>query len=152
MTISEKVVKQVSSGGVVFSEIDGKINVGLITRTARSGLRIYCLPKGWIEKNEGPEEAAIREVREETGLTGRILHKIGEINFFFYSDKKEKIVKDVHFYLLEYISGITEDHDDEVDDAGWFPMEKAIALLSYKNEREILIKAGDMIKNIISKR
>ena len=112
---------------------------------------VYCLPKGWIEKGEGPEEAAIREVREETGLTGRILHKIGEINYFFYSDKKEKIVKDVHFYLLEYISGITADHDEEVDDAGWFLLEEAIPLLSYKNEREILIKAGDMIKNIISK-
>ncbi|MBI5745732.1 MAG: NUDIX hydrolase [Nitrospirae bacterium] len=151
MSVREKVKEQVSSGGVIFREVDGRINVGLITRTARSGLTVYCLPKGWIEKDETPEEAAIREVREETGLTGRILNKIGEINYFFYSDKKEKIVKDVHFYLLEYISGITADHDEEVDDAGWFPFEEAIPLLSYKNEREILIKAGDMIRNIISK-
>lgn len=149
MHTKESVKEQVSSGGVVFRKRDGRIEVTVISRTARSGQKVYCLPKGWIEKGETPEEAAIREVREETGLTGRILQKIGEINYFFYSDKKERISKAVHFYLLEYISGNTSDHDDEVEDAGWFPLEDANALLSYKNEREILLKAGDIIKNIL---
>lgn len=149
MVTTEKVKRQVSSGGVVFRKRDGKIEVALISRTARNGLKVYCLPKGWIEKNETPEEAAIREVREETGLNGHILQKIGDIYYYFYSEKKEKISKAVHFYLLEYISGNTSDHDDEVEDAGWFPLEDASALLSYKNERDVLLKAGDIIKNIL---
>lgn len=151
MAITEKGKKQVSSGGVVFREKDGRIDVGLISRTTRSGSKVYCLPKGWIEKDESPEEAAIREVREETGIEGHILQKIGDINYYFYSEKKERISKAVHFYLLEYISGNTSDHDDEVEDAGWFPLEEATAILSYKNEKEILFKAGDIIKNILSK-
>lgn len=151
MHTKENVKEQVSSGGVVFREREGGIEVGLISRVTRNGLRVYCLPKGWIEKDETPEEAAIREIREETGLTGHILQKIGDINYFFYSERKERISKAVHFYLLEYISGNTSGHDEEVEDAGWFPIDKAISLLSYKNEKEILLKAGDIIKNTLFK-
>lgn len=145
---TKNIKQQVSSGGVVFRRGEGKIEVGLISRITKNGTRVYCLPKGWIEKDESPEEAAIREVREETGLEGRILMKIGDINYFFYSDKKEKIFKAVHFYLLEYISGNTSDHDKEVEDAGWFPLDEAIPLVAYKNEKEILLKVESIIKNL----
>lgn len=107
----------------------------------------WCLPKGIIDKNESAESAALREVREETGLSGEIAGKIGDISYwYFLKDENIKLYKTVHFYLMEYRNGSIDKHDWEVDDARWFPIEEAMENLTYKEEREILQKAKEMIE------
>ena len=119
-----------------------------LIRVARSGgAEAWALPKGWVEKGEDLEQAAVREVREETGLDARILRKLGEITYEFYSKAdRSTISKTVHLFLLEYVGGDTGDHDDEVEEARWFPIEDAMRTLTYKNEREILEKAALLIQ------
>ncbi|HTR44810.1 MAG TPA: NUDIX hydrolase [Thermodesulfovibrionales bacterium] len=134
---------QVSSGGVIFREREGIIEIALVAVKEGS---VWCLPKGIIEKGEKPEETAVREVREETGLAGRALKKIGEIAYWYYvKDKNAKYRKTVHFYLLEYLSGSTDDHNWEVDKAQWFALDEALRMVSYKGDREIVEKARGML-------
>ncbi|MBI4823297.1 MAG: NUDIX hydrolase [Nitrospirae bacterium] len=134
---------QVSSGGVVFKEADGSIEVALI---AIKGGNIWSLPKGIIDKGETPESTAMREVKEETGLNGRLIDKIGDISYwYFMREENARCKKTVHYYLMSYISGTTEDHDREVDKSRWFPIDEAINMLSYKGDRETMEKAKKMI-------
>jgi 8-oxo-dGTP pyrophosphatase MutT (NUDIX family) len=144
MTFQTK--KQVSSGGVIFKEVDGNFEVALISR--RNGT-IWCLPKGKVEKGELVQDAARREVREETGLEGELIKKISSVHYF-YSVKEEKVrfSKTVDFYLFRYKSGDTRDHDDEVDEARWFNIEGAIRKLTHKSEKETLEKAKELLKEL----
>ncbi|TAL22460.1 MAG: NUDIX hydrolase [Nitrospirae bacterium] len=137
---------QVSSGGVIFRTNADKTEIALI---AVKGGNVLSLPKGIVDKGESPEETAVREVREETGLRGRIKDKIGEISYWYYiKGENARCRKTVHFYLMEYLSGSTKDHDAEVDDAAWFPLDEALGKVSYKGDREIIEKAKGMIKKI----
>jgi len=129
----------VSSGGVIFRVINGQFEVALISRR-----RVWCLPKGLIEKGETAEKTAMREVREETGLEGEIVEKIGEINYNFFRGKR--ILKLVHFFLLKYAGGSVRDHDFEADRVKWFTTSEALRVLTYVNERKILRKAEKMLK------
>ncbi len=134
---------QVSSGGVIFKKTPDGVDVALV---AVKGGTVWCLPKGVVEKGEKPEQTAVREVREETGLTGRALDKVGDITYWYYiKDDNTKCRKTVHFYLLEYLSGSTDDHNWEVDIAQWVPLNEAVQKVSYKGDREIVQKAREMI-------
>ena len=140
--------KQTSSGGVIFRNSRKGIEVALI---AVKNKTVWCLPKGAIDKNEDFQTAAVREVREETGLSGEIIDKIGKISYwYFIKDENVKFNKTVYFYLMEYKSGNTDEHDREVDESRWFLIDEAINKLTYKGEKEILQKARQMIekKNI----
>jgi 8-oxo-dGTP pyrophosphatase MutT (NUDIX family) len=138
-----KIKRQISSGGVIFRRRDDSIEVVL---TARKKGAIWCLPKGLVEAGETLEETAIRETEEETGLKGRSLQKIGEIDYWYYSREEEvRIFKTVHFYLLEFVSGFEGDHDSEVDEVRWFTLEEAPNILSYKNEKEMVTRAREML-------
>lgn len=138
--------KQVSSGGVIFRKSDNTIEVALVAVRERSA---WCLPKGLINKNEDPPAAALREVREESGLHGKILERIGQVSYWYFLNKeKVKVHKMVHFFLLKYVKGDTKDHDHEVDEAKWFPIDEAIRTLTYKSEQKIMEKAREMIKAI----
>jgi len=86
------------------------------------------------------EQAATREVREETGLTAEPVERLGEVRYW-YSLAGERVLKTVTFFLFSYRSGRVEDHDDEVEWAGWVPLDKAPERLSYRGEREIAMKA-----------
>ncbi|MFQ5598716.1 MAG: NUDIX hydrolase [Nitrospiria bacterium] len=135
--------KHTSSGGVVYSVKEGRLQVILISHHNLKGRLIWCLPKGSVEKGETLTETALREVREETGIRGRILEKIGHIQYWFYSKHEEiKIFKTVHFYLLKYLDGSVEDHDGEVDEARWVSVQEGLSMLSHRSERSILEKAG----------
>jgi 8-oxo-dGTP pyrophosphatase MutT (NUDIX family) len=130
----------VSSGGVIFRKVDGVFEVALVSRR-----NIWCLPKGLIEANETAEETALREVKEETGLMGEIIGKIGEINYSFF--RKQRYFKTVHFYLLKFIGGSMDAHDSEMDKVKWFPISDAVKVLTYVNERKIMRKALKMLEN-----
>jgi 8-oxo-dGTP pyrophosphatase MutT (NUDIX family) len=140
---------QVSSGGVIFRRGSAGIEIALIRKTLKNGKQIWCLPKGWVEPAETLEGAALREVREETGLEGEILRKIGETSYRFYSkEDRATIDKTVHFYLMDYRGGDTADHDEEVEAAAWFPLEEAEALTVYPTEKEIVQKARELLNTV----
>lgn len=132
-------IRQISSGGVIYRKTDGNTEVALVS--VRGG-KFWCLPKGLVDKGETPEMTAVREVREESGLSGRIVDKLGDITYWYYiAGENSKCRKTVHFYLMEYISGCTSQHDFEVDDAEWFPIGTALRKISFKGDRNILEKA-----------
>jgi len=137
---------QTSSGGVLFRREREQISIVLIARRDRS---IWCLPKGIIEPDETAEEAAEREVAEETGLKGEIIRKIGEVNYWFHSKRdKARYYKTVHFFLMRYLSGDTADHDHEAEEAKWFPINRVLDVMTFENERTIVNKALKMLKEL----
>jgi 8-oxo-dGTP pyrophosphatase MutT (NUDIX family) len=138
--------KQISSGGVIFRKSGNSIEVALI---AVRGRKSWCIPKGLIDKNEDPPATAIREIREEAGLHGEIIERIGHTSYwYFLNEDKVKVHKTVHFFLLKYIKGDTGDHDHEVDEARWFQIDEAIETLSYRSEKQIMQKAKGMIEGL----
>lgn len=139
-----KVKHQVSSGGVIYRRHEGQLEIALI---AIRGGRIWALPKGRVEAGETLEQAAQREVMEETGIEGEILERIGEISYWFYAKEEGvKVHKTVHFYLLGYLRGNTDNPSWEVDEARWWPLDKALPALTYKSEREIAEQAVEMLE------
>ena len=124
--------REFSAGGVVLRGQE----VAVVT--PRRG--VLALPKGHPDGGETLEQAATREVREETGLVAEPRGELGEVRYW-YTFKGERVLKSVTFFLFEYLSGSVEDHDDEVESAEWIPLERAPELLSYKGEREMAEKA-----------
>ena len=102
--------------------------------------RITALPKGGPRHGESGRDAAGREVREETGVTVEVGEKLGEVTYA-YRREGRRIRKIVHFYLCSFVSGSTEDHDHEVDDARWVPLEEAARSLTYEGERRLVARA-----------
>jgi 8-oxo-dGTP diphosphatase len=137
--------RHISAGGVIFRRKGADIEVALIS--VRGG-KVWGLPKGTAEKGENLARTAHREVKEETGLDGRIIEKIGHIEYF-YTVKDDgpprRVFKIVYFFLMEYLSGDVADHDDEVDECRWVPLSEAIELMRFKDEKETLAKARSMI-------
>ncbi len=141
-----KVKHQVSSGGVIFRQHNGKVEIGLI---ALRGGRIWALPKGRLEEGESLEQAACREVMEETGLIGEVLRRIGEISYWFYAKEEGvKIHKTVHFFLIRHLQGETSNDSSEVDEARWWPLDEALKVLTYKSERETVERGAEMIRDL----
>ena len=136
---------ETSAGGVIYRRTPDGIAFGLI---ATKGNTRWQLPKGKQEKGEALETTAAREVAEETGLVGDVRAPLEAIDIWFSvndggrSTRRHKVV---HFYLLEYRHGDTADHDDEVDDARWFPAEEAISRLTFPSERRIATRALEML-------
>lgn len=128
---------EVSAGGIVFRRETDELEVALIlTHEGR-----WQLPKGWVEEGEPHETTAVREVREEAGLDASIVGPIDTIEYWYtstYEPVPARIHKYVHFYLLRYESGSTADHDDEVQEARWFPLDEAVNRLAFDGERKIM--------------
>jgi 8-oxo-dGTP pyrophosphatase MutT (NUDIX family) len=106
----------------------------------RGRRRVLSLPKGGRDPGETPEQAAAREVREETGITARVREPLGHVDYV-YRRSGNRIAKTVHFYLCEFQAGDTADHDHEVDDARWMPLAQARRRLSYPGERAMIERA-----------
>lgn len=137
--------RQISAGGVIYRLSGGNIEVALIS--VRGG-KVWGLPKGTAEKGENLARTAHREVREETGLEGRIIEKLGHIEYFFTFKEEatsKRIFKIVYFFLMEYASGDVSGHDQEVDECRWVPIGEAVSLMRFKDEKEIIEKAWRMI-------
>ena len=125
---------EVSSGGLVLRRRETGYDALLI---GRGSPRIWTLPKGHVEARETNEQAAIREVREETGCWGEIVTRLNEISYWFYVGKA-KHKKSVTFFLMRYLSGDTANHDHEVDEARWFEVTQARKALKYVNEKRLV--------------
>jgi 8-oxo-dGTP pyrophosphatase MutT (NUDIX family) len=123
-----------SYGGVVVRGTD----VLVITPAGKH--RVLSLPKGGAEDGETGEQTAAREVREETGVQAVVRDRLGDVNYWYRRGGK-RIYKTVRFYLFEYVSGDTADHDHEVDEARWIPLSQARTELSYSGERQMIERA-----------
>jgi 8-oxo-dGTP pyrophosphatase MutT (NUDIX family) len=114
------------------------------TRRAADGSRVLALPKGHVDPDETPIEAATREVREETGIVAEPVNQppkeLGESRYWYRRDGRT-IGKRVSFFLFNYVEGDTEDHDDEVEEVRWMPLKEAEKALSHTAEREMVTLA-----------
>ncbi len=126
---------EVSAGGVVYRHSENGIEF-LICKDA--GYHRWVLPKGLIGKGETPEQAAQREVREETGITARLLEPLGEPEKYVYTARGVLVFKSVFYFLMEYQSGDEAQHDQEMESVAWFPFDEALVRLAYKGAKDIL--------------
>jgi 8-oxo-dGTP pyrophosphatase MutT (NUDIX family) len=126
--------------------VDDRGHVLVIVPVKRSadGARVLGLPKGHPDGDETPEQAAAREVAEETGVTGELIELLGDVEYR-YERKRHPIAKIVRFYLFEYRSGDLADHDHEIEQARWMPLEQAARELTYAGEREMVSRAMSRI-------
>jgi len=129
-----------SAGGVVVRDDDRHVLVIVPTRRAADGKKVLCLPKGHLDPGETARQAALREVREETGVQAEFLGDLGEVRYWYRRDGRS-VPKSVVFYLFRYLSGDTADHDDEVEEVRWIGLPEAARALSYEGEREMVARA-----------
>lgn len=141
------IAQETSAGGLVVTVKDGIPYAAIIARRNRAGRIEWCLPKGHLENGESPEQAALREVCEETGIRGRILSHLATIDYWF-SGHERRVHKVVHHYLMDYVSGhpnVDGDPDHEAEEAAWIPLKDMVHQLAYPNERRIVTLALDML-------
>jgi 8-oxo-dGTP pyrophosphatase MutT (NUDIX family) len=129
---------ETSAGGVVLRGDD--VVVIVPTRRSADGRKVLALPKGHVDPGETPPQAAQREVREEAGVDATLVDELGEVRYWYQRDGR-KIAKLVTFFLFEYAGGDVADHDAEVEEARWIPLEEALHALTYKGEREMVQRA-----------
>lgn len=140
--------REVSAGGLVVSSADSNL-VALISHRNRAGREDWCIPKGHPEGDESLEQAAVREVFEETGLKAEIIETLGVISYRFKVGKT-RIEKTVHHFLMQQIGGAldaTNDPAGEVLDAAWVPLDKLLEVLAHENERKIALQARELLKD-----
>jgi 8-oxo-dGTP pyrophosphatase MutT (NUDIX family) len=128
---TDRPLRETSYGGVVLRGDE----VLVITPTGKR--RVTGLPKGGPQAGETGEQTATREVREETGVNAVVREPLGDVNYW-YRRGGRRVYKTVHFYLFDYLSGSTDDHDHEVEDARWLPLADAVTMLSYPGERALI--------------
>ena len=139
-----RTLEQVSAGGVVFRINKGTAEIVIVRIVPEMR---WQLPKGIIDPGETIEEAALREVREESGIVAELVSPIETIEYWFVADRdgeRIKYHKFVQFFLMQYKSGDIADHDHEVDEARWVEIETALEMLEFKSERDVVTKAAAM--------
>ena len=132
---------EVSAGGVVYRRDEDAIDLALAARRTRRGQLAWGLAKGAIEQGESDEQAAVREVLEETGLEAEVEADLGDIRYF-YVWEGVRVRKRVHFFLMHATGGDVANHDSEMEDVRWFPLRTAIKRAAYKGEREVIERAA----------
>jgi 8-oxo-dGTP pyrophosphatase MutT (NUDIX family) len=137
--------REISAGGVVYRRNDDEVEIVLASRRTRRGELAWGLAKGGIEDEESMEDAAVREVREETGLLAEIEASLGETRYF-YVWENVRIRKTVHFFLMRHTGGDIDDRDDEMEEIRWFPLERALKRAAYRGERDVLVRAAELLR------
>lgn len=138
-TTSVPVVDETSAGGIVVRQQGRVYEAAIIARRNRAGRLEWCLPKGHLEGDETPEQAAVREIAEETGIDGRVLRRLGVIDYWF-SGEDRRVHKVVHHFLLGAVGGhltVEHDPDQEAEEARWVALVELTGRLAYPNERRL---------------
>ena len=158
-------MREISAGGVVLRRMAAEWQIAVIeprkeppatpakpTRKKTSQKMLLALPKGLVDPGEKPEEAAAREVVEETGVTASLVTKLGDIKYVYVRTWAggERVFKVVSFYLFRYESGkiddIAEEMRIEVKRALWIPLAEAAAKLAYRGEKDMVRRAQEYLK------
>lgn len=139
-----RTVQETSAGGLVVSRRDDHPRAALIARHDRRGRLVWSLPKGHIEAGETVEDAAVREVEEETGILGRLIAPLGTIDFWFVAEDR-RVHKTVHHFLLEARSGTLSDADLEVAEVAWVPLDELSERLGYSDERRLVSGVAELL-------
>lgn len=152
-------VREFSAGGVVLRRMEGGWRIAVIEpegrgKPAKPGdpPAVLALPKGMVDEGEKPDQTALREVREETGVVAVLVTKLTDIKYFYVRTwgDRARVFKVVSFFLLKYQSGklgnIAEEMRKEVRQALWLPLEEAPAKLSYRGERDVARLALKYVK------
>ena len=146
--------REISAGGVVLHRISGGWHIAAIQPRRDNdnpGKTALALPKGIVDPGEKPDQTALREVREETGLEAELITKLGDVKYVYtrtWGDRA-RVFKIVSFYLFRYISGeigqIAPEMQHEVTLAKWIELDEAPRLLSYKGERDMIVRAKQYV-------
>jgi 8-oxo-dGTP pyrophosphatase MutT (NUDIX family) len=138
MSTDRRFLRETSYGGVTLRGEE------VLVITPAGKRRVTALPKGGQERGESGEQTAVREVREETGIEVSVREFLGDVEYW-YRRSGRRVFKTVRFYLCDFVSGSTEDHDHEVEEAHWMSLADAVTGLSYPGERAL-------IESVLSKR
>lgn len=117
----------------------------VIGRLDRRGRLLWSLPKGHIEAGETAEQAAVREVEEETGIIGCVVAPLGTIDFWFVAEDR-RVHKTVHHFLLRALGGELSDADVEVAEVAWVPLDELESRLAYADERRLIRRATELLE------
>jgi 8-oxo-dGTP pyrophosphatase MutT (NUDIX family) len=127
-----------SAGGLV-------VRGGEVLLISTQGGRRWQLPKGHIEEGETSAQTAVREVREETGVTGRVVTQLPGVEYWYVERGLRRIHKTVDYFLLDYVSGDAADFDpQEVSGASWFSWDEGLLQVSFDNERKVVAAAREL--------
>jgi 8-oxo-dGTP pyrophosphatase MutT (NUDIX family) len=142
--------REFSAGGLVYRRRAGGVEVILAARRhAQSQKLVWTIPKGHVEAGESSEEAALREVREETGIAAEVDAKLGDVTYWFArrDDRGEpvRIFKRVRFFLMRAVGGRFADRDAEMDAVRWFDLDEAVVTAAFENERALVRRAAEVL-------
>lgn len=141
-------VDETSAGGLVLDRTGAGASGALIGRLDRRGRLLWSLPKGHVEAGESVADTAVREVFEETGILGRVVGKLGVIDFWFVAEGR-RVHKTVHHFLLvaaDPLHGLElSDEDVEVSEVAWVPLGELATRLAYADERRLLERVPDLL-------
>ena len=142
-----RTARAVSAGGVVLAELHPDAPVALVAHRSVRGSLQWTLPKGAQEPGESVEQAALREVREETGLEAELIGPLDTIDYWFvWAPDQTRYHKFVHYFLMRAVGGDFAEHDHEMEDADWFEPAQARRRMSFANERRLL----DLIPDVLA--
>jgi 8-oxo-dGTP pyrophosphatase MutT (NUDIX family) len=134
-----RTARAVSAGGVVLAETRPDAPVALVAHRSVRGSLQWTLPKGAQEPGETVTVAALREVREETGLEVELIGPLDTIDYWFvWAPEQTRYHKFVHYFLMHAVGGDFAQHDSEMEDADWFTPEQARRRMAFANERKLL--------------
>jgi 8-oxo-dGTP pyrophosphatase MutT (NUDIX family) len=139
---STSVIGEYSAGGVVYRRTEWGYDIVAVQRARHED---WSLPKGHIEAGESREQAALREVKEETGLDAKIVGELGEIVYFYRRREEGLVRKSVYHYLMEALSDKLGNPNWEVSEVRWVPITEAHTLLSYENDKGVVRKAQALL-------
>jgi len=139
-------VRELSSGGLVYRRASGSWKVCLGgRRRGEGGALVWSIPKGHVEKGESMMDAALREVREETGLLGEVEETLGDVTYWYArrdgGGSALRVLKRVRFFLMRYRGGRFADRDDEMDAVRWFSLAEAEKTIPYADEQALVRRA-----------
>ena len=141
-------VDETSAGGLVLDRPGPGARAALIGRLDRRGRLLWSLPKGHLEAGETEMDTAVREVAEETGIRGRVVGKLGTIDFWFVAEGR-RIHKTVHHFLLVAVDPVhglvLSDEDVEVSEVAWVPLGEVAGWLAHADERRLLERVPDLL-------